>query len=1547
MLGRTRRSRVARVAAIATSILILILGTASFASAGYGDGSGAMTAGTTSAAAGDTNQTFTFTYEAAVDFTGAGSGGSSIRLTIPSAWGTPQRTNSGAANYVSVAEVTPNNCNPGTIAISAVTGGNRLSIPMGCHDGDQLRITFAHVGVPTVAGSSTFTAWSEFGNSQGADLTAGSPTITVTPLAANKLAFTTQPPASSAAGASFGAVVTVQDTYGNTVTGSTASITVASSGGTLNGTKTVNAINGVATFSGLSINQAGGPWTLSATSGSLAGATSSQFSITAGAANKLAFTTQPPASSAAGASFGAVVTVQDTYGNTVTGSTASITVASSGGTLNGTKTVNAINGVATFSGLSINQAGGPWTLSATSGSLAGATSSQFSITADAATQLVVTTQPPATTTAGSTFTVVVTARDQYGNTATGFGSNVSLGFGANPGAGTLSGTTTRTPVNGVATFTGISVNKAGVGYTLIASATGLNVTTSAFTVTAAAASQLAFGQQPSNAIVGATIAPAVTVQILDQYGNLTSSTANVSIAIQTGTGTLSGTTTRAAVGGVATFNNLSINAAGNFTLRATSTGLTRVDSNSFAITLQPISVTFYTRLCSAYTDVPANWEPTVNYGGGWNGNDTGGHNSQLNTSYQTALANAATDLVCDPYTGTWSWSMWDSQDSVHHTGGNPTLVGTATTTGATGSTTITLNPAELALARGSGLWVTVNVNQSVAGFGAIRCYDDIHYSDNSETVIVPNGTTDITCIAYNVKPKITFNSITPTPKFGDPAITLSSTTTATGTGPTITYSASGACSVAGDVLTINAAGPCSVTAHEAQVPGTSNFWAAADDVTQTFTVGKATPTCEATGYNVTYNAGPHTAVGECRGVGNVVLTGLDLSGTTHTAANTYNDTWQFTDTTGNYENASGPVVDIIGLRPMSITLGDGTKTYGTTFSGLIVLIQSGLQSGDSVDCDRTSAGFAADAIVGHYAITCTNIHGDNLSNYDITVTPGDLNVTPAALDITADNQAKAYGDSAFDLGTTAFTPVGLVNGDTVTGVTLSSPGEAVTADLGTYDITPAGAVGSGLGNYTIAYHPGTLTVGQARLTITASSATVSYGSSTLPTITPIITGYVNGDDDSVLSVPPSCIAPPLAGMPVGFSMPSMCSGAASEKYLIDYLPGSVTVGPATLTVTASSGSFIVGGTPPTITAQITGWVMGQDASVLTAQPTCSTTATSASPVGTYPSSCTGAAAANYTFDYVPGTVAVDPVPVWQISLAKSADRTTFNAAGQTIGYTYTIVNTGNQPVGPAQFSVSDNKIDAGAAFACGPATTTLTPNTGTMGAPSAGSFVTCHASYTVTQADVDAGFVRNVASASVGGEVKLVSETAEVTVEAAQGASLELVKTPNQTTFTNVGDSITYTYTLTNNGNVTLTGPFAVTDDKIASVDCSAAAGQLAPGQHTACTASYAITQADIDAGTVVNHATGYGHYIESNVASNGAMAQVRWQAPGATPTPTPTEQVGGVTAAPQQPTLPTTNTTPSQSDSGSTPLLALLLCLAFGGLGLLVVQAQRRSIRN
>lgn len=82
-------------------------------------------------------------------------------------------------------------------------------------------------------------------------------------------------------------------------------------------------------------------------------------------------------------------------------------------------------------------------------------------------------------------------------------------------------------------------------------------------------------------------------------------------------------------------------------------------------------------------------------------------------------------------------------------------------------------------------------------------------------------------------------------------------------------------------------------------------------VNGSYTINKADPLCAVTGYNVVYDGFDHTATGACTGVLGETLSGLDLSGTTHILVGNYTDTWTFTDVTGNYNNASGTVNDVI------------------------------------------------------------------------------------------------------------------------------------------------------------------------------------------------------------------------------------------------------------------------------------------------------------------------------------------------------------------------------------------------------------------------------------------------------------------------------------------------------------------------------------------------------------------------------------------------------------------------------------------------------------
>src|SRR5437667_3342380 len=210
---------------------------------------------------------------------------------------------------------------------------------------------------------------------------------------AAKLVFTAQPSSAAAGAANSPAMqVAVQDAQGNPVTTATTSITLAigtnPASGTLAGTTTVAAVNGVATFANLSINNPGTGYTLTASATGLMGATSNAFNITlsVGPAAKLVFTAQPSTAAAGAAITPAVqVAVQDAQGNSGTTAPPSIPVADgtnpASGTLSGTTTVAAVNGVATFANLNINNPGTGYTLTASATNLTGASSSGFNLTA--------------------------------------------------------------------------------------------------------------------------------------------------------------------------------------------------------------------------------------------------------------------------------------------------------------------------------------------------------------------------------------------------------------------------------------------------------------------------------------------------------------------------------------------------------------------------------------------------------------------------------------------------------------------------------------------------------------------------------------------------------------------------------------------------------------------------------------------------------------------------------------------------------------------------------------------------------------------------------------------------------------------------------------------------------------------------------------------------------------------------------------------------------------------------------------------------------------
>ena len=202
-----------------------------------------------------------------------------------------------------------------------------------------------------------------------------------------------------------------------------------------------------------------------------------------------------------------------------------------------------------------------------------------------ATKLVVTSSPSSAT-AGEPLAFEVVVQTAGGETVTGASTQVTVALGTAPAGATLGGTASVAAVNGVARFSGLLLEKAAQGYTLVASAEGLSSATSAaFDVAPAAPAKLTFLASPTGAKVRTSLSE-VRVGVLDAFGNLVDVAPELSVALTGGNpeAVLSGTLQAAPVAGVATFSDLSVDQQGSgFRLEAMAGTLDGATSDAFNV----------------------------------------------------------------------------------------------------------------------------------------------------------------------------------------------------------------------------------------------------------------------------------------------------------------------------------------------------------------------------------------------------------------------------------------------------------------------------------------------------------------------------------------------------------------------------------------------------------------------------------------------------------------------------------------------------------------------------------------------------------------------------------------------------------------------------------------------------------------------------------------------------------------------------------------------------------------------------------------------------
>jgi gliding motility-associated-like protein len=276
----------------------------------------------------------------------------------------------------------------------------------------------------------------------------------------------------------------------------------------------------------------------------------------------------------------------------------------------------------------------------------------------------------------------------------------------------------------------------------------------------------------------------------------------------------------------------------------------------------------------------------------------------------------------------------------------------------------------------------------------------------------------------------------------------------------------------------------------------------------------------------------------------------------------------------NYQSVNGTTVVLeVTKATLTATANNQIRTYGAA-NPVFTISYSGFVNGDtpSVLDTAPAAGSAATTAspVGSYPITVT---GGTDNNYNFTYVEGTLTVNKATLTVTADNQGRIYG-AANPTFTVSYS--GFVNGENLSVISsepVAATAATVTSNVGTYPITVSGGIAD---NYSFNYVSGLLTISKATVTATAANATRVYQTAN-PVFTINYTGFVNGEDFTVLNTLPVAGTSAILASPVG-TYPITVSGGDDNNYTFSYVSGTLTITRATPVVTWNNPTAITYGT---------------------------------------------------------------------------------------------------------------------------------------------------------------------------------------------------------------------------------------------------------------------------------------------------------------------------------------------------------------------------------
>ncbi len=272
--------------------------------------------------------------------------------------------------------------------------------------------------------------------------------------------------------------------------------------------------------------------------------------------------------------------------------------------------------------------------------------------------------------------------------------------------------------------------------------------------------------------------------------------------------------------------------------------------------------------------------------------------------------------------------------------------------------------------------------------------------------------------------------------------------------------------------------------------------------------------------------------------------------------------------------------------------------------------------------------------VGEYPIT---VSGGSAKNYEFVYEPGVLTVTKAPLSAKVNDATKVYGTKN---PTFTIEYYGLKNNENVPAWTTTPTFQTDATQqsgVGQYMVTAVDGVPK---NYILEeILDGTLTVTAASLTITANNANRQYYDND-PVFSYICNGFVNGDDESVLSYPPELSTTATLTSGVG-TYDIIIGETASPNYSISYVSGILTITPRTLNASVGNYERTYNEENPVFIVEYDGFVGSDDEDILITRPIAQTTANKTSDVGNYTINVSGGVADNYSFSYSSGILTIN------------------------------------------------------------------------------------------------------------------------------------------------------------------------------------------------------------------------------------------------------------------------------------------------------------------